>query len=178
MLFFTHLVAFSAIVVSITHGAPLSLAPHGESANPGDWPSPATLQKILATGPDKSAFWAGKNGGVSVYVSARDAALKDGRTTLENSLALGGAIMPSFPIDDPVALAKWDQAAGTMAKLAQGVVFAYIGGEKRPDNSFDRLELPLLKANPKVTQIVQVNLLTGAHTTIFPRASIRDLVSF
>jgi hypothetical protein len=65
-------------------------------------------------------------------------------------------------------LAFWDNASASLATQASGPVTAVLG-DLRPRNTWQRIELPLLENNPKVTQITTIDAYTGQPTIVFKR---------
>ncbi len=55
------------------------------------------------------------------------------------------------------------------AEQVSGKIRAVVGNELRPGNIWKNIELPRLKANPNVTQIITIDPKTGIETIIFKR---------
>lgn len=73
-----------------------------------------------------------------------------------------------FDAEDPAGVELWVAASRAFAEAASGVARVVLG-ETRPGNIWEVVQLPALKANPQITEIVAVDVNTGAETTIFER---------
>ena len=146
------------------------------SDNPKDWPSTAQLEAALATKSGGAFFWTGRNGDVSVEEQAASIAAKAGGLTLESGLAAHNIIMPAFDTRNTQAVNIWESASRILAQKASGEVFCVQGATLRPNNVFETIELPALKANKAVTKVTRIDSKTGAKSPIFPLAKlVRDV---
>jgi len=58
---------------------------------------------------------------------------------------------------NPAPVQAWQDASRAYAEGASGTVHAVIGDSLRPGSIWETIELPALKANPNVTQIIRVS---------------------
>jgi hypothetical protein len=123
----------------------------------------------FATNPGEAVFWSGRTAGVGGADVAGDIAASQGGTTLEQLAKARGIDLPVWDAGNPASVQAWQDASRAFAGNAQGTVRAVIGDSLRPGNVWETVELPALKANPNVTQIIRVNPATGAQTVIFTR---------
>jgi hypothetical protein len=93
-----------------------------------------------------------------------------GGTTLEGALRSRGVVMPPWGSDDPVANEAWIMASARYAASASGRVRALVGPQGiRHGSVFNLMELPTLRRNVKVTEIIQIETTSGRTSTIFSR---------
>jgi hypothetical protein len=123
----------------------------------------------FATNPNEAVFWSGRTAGVGGADVAGDIATSQGGTTLEQLMKARGIDLPVWDAGNPASVQAWKDASCAFANNAQGTVRAVIGDSLRPGNVWETVELPALKANPNVTQIIRINPATGAQTVIFTR---------
>jgi filamentous hemagglutinin len=118
---------------------------------------------------DEAVFWSGKTDGVGGANVAGQIALAQQGTTLEQLAQARGFNLPVWDPDNPASIKAWDMASKAYAENASGAVTAVIGSSLRPGNVWENFELPALKANLNVTQITQVDPVTGVQTIVFKR---------
>jgi hypothetical protein len=137
---------------------------------PGDGVKIVKLSADFATEPNKAYFWSGLGrGGDKV---AAKIASSHGGTTLEQLLETRGIDIPPWDASNPVSVQAWENASQAYAQGASGTVNAVIGDTLRPGNIWETMELPALKTNPNVTEIIQINPTTGSGTSIFSRGGL------
>jgi hypothetical protein len=73
-----------------------------------------------------------------------------------------------FDAEDPVGVEAWVDVSRRFAEGASGEARVVLG-QTRPGNIWETVQLPALRANPKVTRIVAIDAATGAETVIFER---------
>jgi hypothetical protein len=89
----------------------------------------------------------------NVFPDAQTMAKAKGGMTLEMAVLKAG-----FKMSPPgQAGSNWGAASTAFAKNAQGEVHAMLGESVRPQSTWNRIEFPTLKANPKVTKIVAIH---------------------
>ncbi|KAJ7463829.1 hypothetical protein B0H11DRAFT_81329 [Mycena galericulata] len=99
----------------------------------------------------------------SVEPRARDAAMRRGGTTLEDTVE--NLNMPAFSQQDQDSVDTWVYASQAYANASTGVAYVFRGEQVRAGNVFDTQEYPLLVANPAVTGIYQINASTKMMNT-------------
>jgi len=92
-----------------------------------------------------------------------------GGTTLEDLNRTRGFGMPAWDPNDANVAEGWWLLSARYAASASGTVRFIAGPGGRADSTWNLLELPTLKTNPDVTQIIQIDPKSGAATTIFSR---------
>ena len=138
-------------------------------------PAPASRNKPrlalnrFQTKPNEAFFWSGKTNGVGGADAAGKIAGANGGTTLEQLTVNKGIELPAWDPNDPASVQSWTDASRSYADGASGTVRAVIGSSLRPGNVWETTELPALMANPNVTQIIQIDPLTGISNVIFSR---------
>ncbi|MDR1461152.1 MAG: hypothetical protein LBI78_05855 [Campylobacteraceae bacterium] len=80
-----------------------------------------------------------------------------------------GINLPAFDSANQATVQAWKEASRAYAKGAQGTVRVVLGDSVKPTSFWNTIELPALKANPKVTEIIQVDPKTGIETIIFKK---------
>ena len=123
----------------------------------------------LKTDKDTAYFWSGNSNGKGGKDFAMEYANKNGGITLEGLMDRKGIKMPIWDISNPNAIKAWDDASAEYAKQASGEVRAIIGTSIRPNSTWERIELPALKSNNKVTKIIIIDPETLIETVIFIR---------
>jgi hypothetical protein len=128
----------------------------------------------VETRPDQAFFWSGRTklpDGTSVggQSAAQALAAKSGGTTLEALVDKRNITIPDWDANRPETVAQWDELSRQYAQGASGKVRAVLGNNLRPGSTWERVELPTLKANPNVTQIITIDPATGNETVIFTR---------
>lgn len=89
--------------------------------------------------------------------------------TLEGLLAKYNIEMPVWQIDNLESIKIWDDVSAVYATQVSGEVRAVLGEKLRPDNVWERIELPRLKQNPNVTKISIINPETMTETIIYEK---------
>lgn len=123
----------------------------------------------LKTEKNTAYFWSGKSNGKGGKDFAMEYANKNGGITLEGLMERKGIKMPTWDISDPNSIKAWDDASAEYAKQVSGVVKAIIGKDIRPDSTWIRIELPILKSNGNVSKIIIIDPDTLIETVIFTR---------
>ena len=123
----------------------------------------------LKTEPNISFFWSGKSNGIGGPEVAAQIAKSHGGVTLESTLESQSITMPEWDFSDSDAIREWRYASATYAKQVSGEVRAIIGSDINPKGVWTTIELPILKANPKVTKIITIDPETLQETVIFTR---------
>ncbi|MHB8255492.1 MAG: hypothetical protein ACYDEV_17855, partial [Acidiferrobacter sp.] len=132
--------------------------------------SAETTTNIFATNPNEAVFWSGKTNGIGGVNVAGDIAQSTGGTTLEQLMASKGIALPAWDASNPAVVEAWQNASLNYAQGASGSVNAVIGSTLRPGSVWETIELPALRANPKVTEINVIYPATKAKTVIFTGA--------
>ncbi|MBA3727547.1 MAG: hypothetical protein H0W86_14230, partial [Armatimonadetes bacterium] len=143
----------------------------------------ATAEQVVKrsrfwTRPDEAVFWAGRSGGVSVNANRgnglgkRIAGERQGKT-LE-------MVIEEKQIDTAnFTPADWDNVSRELAQNASGVVRVVLGTDPVPSTvrlTWDAVEFPALKQNPKVTKIVAL-LVKNVETGEFVEKILYPLVT-
>jgi hypothetical protein len=121
----------------------------------------------VVTNPNEAVFWSGL--GKDGDKAAMEYVKTNGGTTLEMLANARQLNLPDYNRAIPETVAAWENASKAYAANASGSVRAVVGDGLRVDSVWMRLELPALKANPSVTEIVTINPITGLQTVIFKR---------
>lgn len=108
-------------------------------------------------------------GDASLARNAGWRAAMQGRTTLEQFVRAHGATLPAYNPADTASVQAWRDASLMFAQNARGSVLAVVGESVRPESVWATIELPALKANPNVTQIIRIDPFTGASSVIFTK---------
>lgn len=127
------------------------------------------LRYPVATNPNEAFFWSGRTDGVGGEAVARQIAAKQSGTTLEALIENRDIQMPKWDPTNPNVVQAWKDISADYAKGASGTVRAVIGRSLRSGNVWEASELPALKANPNVTQIITIDPATRVETTIYMR---------
>ena len=77
--------------------------------------------------------------------------------------------MPESDINNPNSIKAWEDISASYANQATGKVYAVVGNELRPGNIWENVELPRLKSNSNITEIVTIDPKTLVETVIFRR---------
>lgn len=133
------------------------------------------LLDLTKTDPGKAYYWSGRDAhGVGVGPDgsriAERLAAEANATTLKMLLERRGmAPVPGWDAAFPDTIRFWDEAARAYAENAAGTVTAIVGCDVRPDNIWQRVEIPRLRSNPNVTRIVQIDPDSRVSTVIYER---------
>lgn len=73
-----------------------------------------------------------------------------------------------FDAEDPAGVKAWIDASRKFAEGASGEARVVLG-QTRPGNIWEKVQLPALKDNPRITRVVAIDAATGRETTIFER---------
>ncbi len=122
----------------------------------------------FATASGEALFWSAP-GDASLARNAGWRAAMQGRTTLEQFVRARGATLPAYNPADTASVQAWRDASLMFAQNARGSVLAVVGESVRPESVWATIELPALKANPNVTQIIRIDPFTGASSVIFTK---------
>lgn len=123
----------------------------------------------VETAPGTAFFWSGKTRGVGGDTVAADIARSRGGTTLEMLVEIRGIKMPKWDSSDPASVRAWEEISAEYARGASGQVRAIVGDRLRPGNVWETRELPALRANPAVTQIVVIDPSTLVERVVLAR---------
>ncbi len=127
------------------------------------------LKGTFNTNINEAFFWSGKTKGVGGPEVASKIASSRGGTTLEQVIEARNIKLPKWDPNNPASVKAFRDASEAYAKGAKGTVHAVVGESLRPGNVWKTVELPALIANQNVTQIIQIDPLTGVETVIFTR---------
>lgn len=127
------------------------------------------LRYPVGTNPNEAFFWSGRTNGVGGEAVARQIAESQSGTTLEALIEKRGVQMPQWDATNPNVVQAWKDISADYAAGSSGTVRAVIGQSLRPGNVWEASELPALKANPNVTQIITIDPVTKVETVIFKR---------
>lgn len=127
------------------------------------------LAEQLKANPNTAYFWSENSNGVGGASRATEIAHSHGGTTLEMLVDEKGVGLPVWDPTDPVTTAAWDAASRAYATQVSGTVRAVIGSDLREGAIWTTTELPALRANPNITQIIIIDPATLAETIIFQR---------
>jgi len=116
-----------------------------------------------------AVFWSGRTNGVGGADVAGKIASSQQGTTLEQLAEARGLNLPAWDPNNPASVQAWSSASQAYAESVSGSVNAVIGNSLRPGNVWETFELPALKANPNVTEIIRIDPVTGSKTIIFSR---------
>lgn len=147
----------------------------GKRYLPGNLPSYAELLELTKTDPNEAYYWSGRDSnGVGVGPDgsriAERLAAEANATTLKMLLERKGMVpVPGWDVAEPETIRFWDEAAKAYAENACGTVTAIVGCDVRPDNIWQRVEVPRLTNNPKVTEIIQIDPDSRRSKVIFQR---------
>ncbi len=129
-------------------------------------PDDDTLKRALDTGPNQAYFWSGRVDGNSVQDQAIAIAESRGGTTIEGLLERADVTMPEYAPGDTTSEDAWEKVSEYYADGASGVVHVVMGTQLRENNIFETKELPALKANGLVVQVVKVDAQTGEDVEV------------
>ncbi|AGZ49000.1 hypothetical protein B1T45_28275 [Mycobacterium kansasii] len=138
-------------------------------------PSYDELRELTKTDPGKAYYWSGRDAnGVGVGPDgsriAERLADEANATTLKMLLERRGMVpVPGWDAAFPDTIRFWDEAARAYAENAAGTVTAIVGCDVRPDNIWQRVEVPRLRNNPNVTRIIQIDPDSRVSTVIYER---------
>ena len=140
------------------------------TTNPDGTVTKGTVEaSAFKTAPNTAYFWSGRTDGVGGMDVAAKIAQENGGTTLETVIDKNGVQMPVYNQSNPASVAAWENASAEYAREASGTVRAVIGQNVRPDSIWLTKELPVLKDNPNVTEIIQIDPKTLQEIVIFKR---------
>ena len=123
----------------------------------------------FGTQPGEAVFWSGKTEGQSVKQSAAAYAAANQGATLEDVARMRGIALPEFDASNPTSVQAWANASREFASGASGSVRVILGEEVSPQSFWSAVELPALKENPRIIQVIAVNPKTGAESLLFSR---------
>ena len=168
---------FYLVVVSVMALLAGLLAP--SVAEAAQSPTHQVFVNSFNLGANKYWFWSGRRplagGGFESgqYEAARLAGAAGGYT-LETRIEEEDIAMPSERNKEATEI--WDDASKTFAEQAAGEV-RMVRGDMRPSGSvWETTELPTLLANPRVTEIVQIDSITHQSIVLYHRRSDGDMV--
>ncbi|OON79170.1 hypothetical protein [Streptomyces tsukubensis] len=138
-------------------------------AHAADIPTRDQVRAAIGAGaPSTSFFWSGRDQWEqSVAPRTEKIAVTRGQNgaTLAMRLAAGGLRPPEAELHTPETVEFWNFASKEFAAQASGKVWFVRGTSLRPDNTWEAVEFPALKANPKVTCVfrIDVNVASEEH---------------
>ena len=128
----------------------------------------ASFASQFITAPSKALFWSGLGRGGDK--AASEVALKQEKITLEQLIKKNKVEMPIWDAANPKSVEAWQNASRSFAEGASGQVKVITGNKMRPGSIWETFELPALKANPNVYEIIQIDSATGLEKTILTRS--------
>ncbi len=142
--------------------------------NPPPWTgpptSPAAMAGQLSPGPNGSYFWSGQfSNGDSVKQDAKIWANAHGGNTLEGMIEDNNFHAPQWNPNDPSTKDWWRKTSRLYAMKASGNAYFYAGPDRRDNSVWERIELPTLKANPKVNCVYQIDAATSQQSLIYAK---------
>ncbi|OQP57926.1 hypothetical protein A3860_39715 [Niastella vici] len=114
-------------------------------------------------------FGSGRTGGIGGAEKAMEIARCQGGTALEGLIESKGIKLPVWDATNPESVKAWKKISSEYASQVSGKVRAVVGEDLNPGNVWENIELPALKANKKVTEIIIIDPKTLKETTIFER---------
>ncbi|WP_394825179.1 hypothetical protein [Pendulispora albinea] len=144
--------------------------PNDVPRDPGNPPgtNPTTNNPVV-TDPNTAVFWSGNTDGVGGAQVSSDIAGGYGAVTLGDVLKQRGIPTPADDDWSPAAQKFWTDKSREFAEGASGTVRVVLGENRRPGNIWDTVEMPTLKNNPNVTQIIAIDPKTKKETVIYTR---------
>ena len=126
------------------------------------------ISNKLKTPKDTAFFWSGNTDGVGGKEKAIQIAKSKGGTTLEKLTSDREIVMPNWE-EGTLAQEKWKFTSAEYARQASGKVYVVLGESVRADSVWLTYELPTLKQNPNVSQIIRIDPKTLVETVIYTR---------
>ena len=77
--------------------------------------------------------------------------------------------MPKWDATDPAVVKEWQNISAQYALGTSGVVRAVLGASLRPGNVWETAEMPMLKENQRVSQIIAIDPASRVTKVIFTR---------
>lgn len=77
--------------------------------------------------------------------------------------------MPEWDVSNSNSIKAWEDISASYANQVTGKVHAVVGNQLRPRNIWENVELPRLKGNSSVTEIITIDPKTLVETIIFRR---------
>jgi RHS repeat-associated protein len=127
--------------------------------------TPAVRSQVH-TKPNQAFFWTGETNGILASEVAETLARQRGGKTFEMLVKENGIKIPE---NQPARLQAQTELSVEYAMKASGEVRAVVGANRRPDNVWENSELPMLKENPNVTKIIEIDPVTLNEKIIFTR---------
>ncbi|WP_394844745.1 Hint domain-containing protein [Pendulispora brunnea] len=132
--------------------------------------SPASTGGKITADPDGAVFWSGRDSkGTDVKESAEAWARANGRNTLEGRIKDQGICSAKWNPKDPTTKDWWRTESRIYAGKASGNAYFFAGSDRRDNSTWDRIEFPQLKANPKVNCVYQVDADTLQQKLIYTK---------
>ncbi|WP_392560313.1 hypothetical protein [Orbus mooreae] len=127
------------------------------------------IYSILKTEPNSAFFWSGKTDNIGGAVVAEQIAKSKSGTTLELLIKEKNVNIPEWNLHDPLSIKAWEEVSEVYATQVSGEVKAVVGTHLRPGNIWENIELPRLKNNENVTQIITIDPKNKIEKIIFIR---------
>ncbi|QDU60785.1 hypothetical protein Pan216_16370 [Planctomycetes bacterium Pan216] len=127
------------------------------------------VRNELVTKPNTAFFWSGRTGGVYAEKVAPEMAIAMGGITIDQLMKAKGLKEPNWNPNDPESIKKWKALSVDFSRGASGHVRVVLGNDLRPGNTWEAVELPALKANPRVTKITAIDPATKKERVLFER---------
>ncbi|MCK0158807.1 hypothetical protein MWU65_16570 [Cellulophaga sp. F20128] len=120
----------------------------------------------LKTEKNTAFFWSGKTNGIGGEAKALEIANSFGGTTLEKTLKNNSISLPSFSKETSEI---WKQVSEEYTKKVSGKIRVVLGQNINPLGVWTTIELPTLKNNLNVTEIIAIDPVTLVEKVIFKR---------
>ncbi|WP_149244343.1 hypothetical protein [Dyadobacter sp. 32] len=127
------------------------------------------ISPLLKTKSGESFFWSGRTNGIGGQDVALQIAKERGGVTLEGLIELNNIKMPIYDPSIPSSIKAWEDVSAAYASQVSGEIRSVVGKDLRVGNVWENTELPLLKANSRVTKITTIDPATLSQTIIFKR---------